>query len=74
MAGPRQAITCRAGPEDGSATLPLVQEVPSVFGHQDGVDRMDHAVVGRNIAEYARPLIGAPRHRSGSAGPRTSWR
>jgi hypothetical protein len=42
------------------ATLLPLEEVPNVLGYQDGVDNMDHAVVGRNIADYACPLIVAP--------------
>jgi hypothetical protein len=45
-------------PRGGSATLLPVQEVSNVVRHQDGVDRMDHAVLGRKIADNARAPIG----------------
>src|SRR5687768_11974439 len=43
-------------PLAGSATRLPVQQVPNVLRHQDGVDHMDGAVVGRSIADDACTL------------------
>ena len=66
VAGP--AVSHQPGPAARrSATLLPVQEIPNVVRHQDGVDRMDHAVLGRKIADDARA-------RSASSPPlRISW-